>query len=181
MLNGFADIIEGHIESAMKRLEKIEPLLSELHNKEPVWAAQLQNSYELFKAEILLAKKDTQGVIALLEKASSYEIPGMNPPQLIVHNLPTIQDVLARAYVENGELDKAMSEYERLITFNPKSKSLRLVHPKYHYRLAKLYEQKSWTGKAIEHYQKFLELWKEADPDIPEVEEAKKRPALLEK
>jgi len=29
--------------------------------------------------------------------------------------------------------------------------------------------------KAIEHYEKFLVLWKNADPNIAEVEDAKKR------
>jgi len=41
--------------------------------------------------------------------------------------------------------------------------------------LGKIYEQKSWKGKAIEHYEKFLDLWKDADPGFPEVTDAKKR------
>jgi len=35
------------------------------------------------------------------------------------------------------------------------------------------------AGKAQEHYQKFLEQWKDADPGIAEVEDAKKRLAVL--
>ena len=47
--------------------------------------------------------------------------------------------------------------------------------------MAKLYEQKgNWT-KSIEHYEKFLNLWKDADLGIAEVEDARKRLAGLKK
>ena len=44
---------------------------------------------------------------------------------------------------------------------------------------AKLYEQKGNAAKAIEHYEKFLDLWKDADPGIAEAEDGKKRLAGL--
>jgi len=47
------------------------------------------------------------------------------------------------------------------------------------YALGKIYEQKGLKGKALEQYEKFLDLWKDADPDFTEVEDAKKRLADL--
>jgi cytochrome c-type biogenesis protein CcmH/NrfG len=47
--------------------------------------------------------------------------------------------------------------------------------------LGKIQEQQGNTAKAIEHYQKFLSLWKDADPGILEVEDARKRLAGLKK
>jgi len=40
-------------------------------------------------------------------------------------------------------------------------------------------KRKWWKGKAIEHYEKFLSIWKDADPGIPEVEDARKSLAGL--
>ena len=41
--------------------------------------------------------------------------------------------------------------------------------------MSKIYEKKGRKGKTIDHYEKFLNLWKEADPGIAEVEDAKKK------
>jgi len=46
---------------------------------------------------------------------------------------------------------------------------------KAHYMLGLAYEKSGWNKKAIEQYEEFLEIWKDADPGIPEVEDAKER------
>jgi tetratricopeptide (TPR) repeat protein len=172
---GLVDLKQGRIDSARSRLAEIKSLLSKANPQFKDWIAFF---CDLLQGEVLLAEGNFEKAIAVGEKAS----PLGKPPliqNILLYNIPFLKDVLARAYQKKGELDKAIAEYERLITFDPKREERTLTHPKYHYRLAKLYEQKGWKGKAIEHYEKFLSLWKNADPGIAEVEDAKKRVAGL--
>ncbi len=174
---GLLDLKQDQIDSAKLRLAEMKSLLPEVN---PVNKAQITFRHDLLQGEILLAEGDVDEAIAFCKKAS----PLGKPPfiQLIfLHNIPFLKDVLARAYQQKGDLDKAIAEYERLITFDPNREERYLIHPKYYYRLAKLYEKKGLKTKAIEHYQKFLNLWKNADPDIQEVIDAKRRLAQLQK
>jgi cytochrome c-type biogenesis protein CcmH/NrfG len=47
------------------------------------------------------------------------------------------------------------------------------------FMLGKIREEQGDTAKAIKNYEKFLSLWKDADPGITEVEDAMKRLAGL--
>jgi hypothetical protein len=46
--------------------------------------------------------------------------------------------------------------------------------------LGKIYEQKDYKGKAIEHYEEFLDLWKDADSGVAEVNDSMERLAGLQ-
>lgn len=76
--------------------------------------------------------------------------------------------------VARGEIDKAIAEYERLIGFDPKREERRLIHPKCHYRLARLYERKGLNEKAAAEFRKSPAIWKNADAGLPERVDAKK-------
>jgi tetratricopeptide (TPR) repeat protein len=86
---------------------------------------------------------------------------------------------LASAYIQLGNLENALAEYERITALTTGRLPFGDVYAKSFYMLGKIYEEKGWKGKAIEHYEKFLSLWKDADPGIAEVEDAKKRLAGL--
>jgi tetratricopeptide (TPR) repeat protein len=129
-------------------------------------------------SEILLAENLPEKAIETLNQSPRF---GFLSPGLIVivYNFPYLKDVAARAYIKMGEVGKAIAEYERLTTFDPKQPERRLIHPLYYYRLAKLYEQKGNRAKARARYERFLELWKDADPGQPEVNDARARLAAL--
>jgi len=83
------------------------------------------------------------------------------------------RDALAQAHARQGNIDQAIKEYKKLIDTNPKTREWRLIYSKYHYRLAKLYETKNLNNKAIEQYEKFLKIYKNAEEDMSELKDAK--------
>ena len=174
---GLIELKEGKIDAAKARATEVMSLLPSLTPSQREMGDFIAN---LFQAEVLLAQGFPDKAIELFEKTTLPIPPGMQDiSSLISYNTPFFKDILARAYHQKGDVDRAIAEYEKLVTFDPNSRSRFLVHPVLHYRLAKLYEQKGLKGKAIEQYQKFLDLWKDADQGLPEVEDARKRLARL--
>jgi tetratricopeptide (TPR) repeat protein len=86
-------------------------------------------------------------------------------------NLDTFEDCLANAYLKLGRFDEAIAEYERIIKLNPN-------YPLVHYHLAQIYERKNQAGLARTQYENFLQVWKAADADIPEVLAARRAVAF---
>ncbi len=161
------------------RHPETDQLLTQAQNETPSWAAQARWLAKIVQAEILLAEGKAGEAIAAMENEFVLTSPGMNPPELMQHNMPLEQDVLARAYVKAGNPDKAIEVYRQLLAFDPASQDRRMRIPVYHYRLARLYEEKGEREKAAEQYRVFLDLWRDADPNLPEPADAKKRLAGL--
>jgi tetratricopeptide (TPR) repeat protein len=100
-------------------------------------------------------------------------------PKFTQNDHALFMDSLALAYFKAGELEKAREEYERIQSLNIGRIIYGDIFANSFYMLGKIYEQQGDTAKAIEHYEKFLDLWKDADPGIAELEDAKKRLAGL--
>lgn len=171
------DFKQGQIDSVKIRLKAIQPHLSKVS---PDLEKDIFTFYnDITYAELLFTQDSLDRVLMVYQKIKIPPFPFWPIYLWHYYNLPIFQDVLARAYIKKGEIDKAITEYERLITFDPNSNNRFLIQPLYHYRLAKLYEQKGLNRKALEQYNKFLSIDKYADPKIPELIDAKTRVANL--
>jgi len=83
-------------------------------------------------------------------------------------NIDSFEDCLANAYLELGRWDEAIAEYERILGINPN-------YPLAQFHLGQSYERKGDLEKSRAAYLRFLQIWKNADADVPELVEAKRR------
>lgn len=126
----------------------------------------LMYAYWLASGAIEWAKGNTETAITYVEEA------GKEAPSPFFH----IQFHLARVYLESGRLGEAVTEFEKVLSRYDGWRALNTIWAvKAHYLLGLAYEESGWSKKAIDKYEEFLEIWKDADPGIPEVEDAKQR------
>jgi len=97
---------------------------------DPVFRSRVADyDFKIFNAEVWLAKGSPDKAISAFEEEILLEIPYMHSWLLLLYNTPYPRDVLARTYQKENDLDRAITEYERLIKFSPESKERRLIHP----------------------------------------------------
>jgi tetratricopeptide (TPR) repeat protein len=87
---------------------------------------------------------------------------------------------LAEIYLKIGRLDEAVAELEKALSRYEENR-VGTIAVKAYYLLGLAYEKSGWNKKAIEKYEEFLDIWKNADPGIKEVEDAKERLKKLKK
>jgi eukaryotic-like serine/threonine-protein kinase len=90
--------------------------------------------------------------------------------------------LLARAYERAGERDSALAVYERAVTTPGLMRAFEegaTLGPTYKH-LGQLYEQRGDAARARDYYNRFVDLWKDADAVLqPEVRDVRQRLAKL--
>jgi serine/threonine protein kinase/tetratricopeptide (TPR) repeat protein len=178
---GLADVKKKQLDSARARIPVIDSLLVKLPETNPEVSEMFGRFAAQYRAEVLLAEGDVDEALAVARALPRVTIPAFNMINILFYNFPYERDVLARAYVRKGDIDKAIAEYERLVTFDPEGDDRRLVCPLFHHRLGMLYEQKGLFDKAIRQYDKFLEICGDAGPALEEVAETRRRLAAFDR
>jgi tetratricopeptide (TPR) repeat protein len=141
-------------------------ILKGLNKKSIRYYHYLQGQIELKKANYSKAIENFQKAISSLPSQDAINDEHAN-----------FFDALALANYKAGNLKEAQREYERITSLTSGRAYYGDIYAKSFNMLGKIFERKK--TKAIANYQKFLELWKNADPGFPEVEDARKRLASL--
>ncbi len=174
---GMFALREGDIEVAKARLVDLESLSPKIH---PIFIDVATIYHNILAAEILIAENDYEKAIELLESSPRWKLPRFHPFFVMPYSIPYQKDILARAYTQRGEHEKAIAEYEWLTSIVPERRLCPLIHPLYHYRLALLYEETGQGTRAADRYERFLDTWIYAGADRPEIVDAKARLARLQ-
>ena len=82
---------------------------------------------------------------------------------------------LAGTYFESGDLVRAEEQYRKIQSLALVRLQFGDVYARSFYWLGRIAEQRGKRAEAAENYGKFLDLWKDADPGLPDVEDARKR------
>jgi len=170
---GLADLLKNSITNAEKTARELDNFIAE-NIERPYFSKRSKKQFHHLKGCIEHEKQHYNEAIAYFNKALALEPHGRQ------QNAEFIQS-LAEAYYKSGDLEKALSKYESINQLTTGRLGFGDIYAKSFYMLGKIFEQQSNTDRAIEHYEKFLGLWKDADPGIAEVEDAKERLAALRK
>ena len=133
----------------------------------------LLNHYWLpcIRASLENARGNPQGAIELLESAAPYELGGAGPMY------PSY--IRGESFLALRQATQAAIEFQKIldhpgIALNNVTAALAPLG------LARAYALQADAAKARSSYQQFLTLWKEADPDIPILKQAKAEYAKLQ-
>ena len=170
----------GRLMAKMKKWDEANTVLEEWDNllALPEWEwvdraypykivyPDLQGRIELERGNYALAIEYLQQVKTL--------IPYFNYNRHAWHLEP-----LARAYFESGSFEMARQEYEFITTLRLGRYRDGDIYAKSFYMLGRIAEELGDNKEARKQYSRFLDLWKDADPGIAEVEDARERVAGL--
>ncbi len=169
--------LQGLIALEMNNLNEAQIIADKIKKEVDNWICpKLMSRYYHLMGHIELEENNIEDAIAYFKKAIAL-LPYQNNPNGDGH--AWYYNDLALAFYRAEDYESARKWYEKIFNLTSGRISCGDIYAKSFFMMGKIYEQKGWKGKAIESYRKFLDLWKDADPFISEVEDAKLRLIVL--
>ncbi len=117
----------------------------------------------MIRAQLELARGNGAQAVQLLESARKYEVYGDYWPQY----------VRAQAYLKQGNGAQAVAEFRYILDHRGWYPALADLGHSLNWAMARAYALVGDNGNARKAYQDFFELWKNADPTVPVLVEAR--------
>lgn len=181
---------KGNLNLALKELEKYMEIWARKYPESisppGIYIRLLAENNEFEKAEKMaealkkdIEKKDKTMMRVYWQSLGAIELAKGNANKAVGYlekDTSGFKFVLIKAYLESGRLGEAVVKLEKVLSrYDENRISVPIWAVKAYYLLGLAYEKSGWNKKAIEKYEEFLDIWKNADPGIPEVEDAKER------
>jgi tetratricopeptide (TPR) repeat protein len=137
---------------------------------------KLMRRWYRLAGHIDLARNDVGQAIEHFEQSVSL-LPYQNGPDADAQAF--YYSPLAYAYFLSGDMGKAQEWYEKILALTTGRLDDGENYAKSHFMLGKIYRRQGMKAGAIRSYRTFLDIWREADAGVPEIEEAKRSLAAL--
>ena len=157
---------------------RAEALANDLAKRFPEDTTLQFNALPAIWAELALNRNQTSKALELLQSTAPYEL-GENCQSFVCFIMVYPVEVRGQAYLAANKGVEAAAEFQRIldhrgIVINEPIGALA------HLGLARAYVMQGDTARARSAYQDFITLWKDADPDIPILKQAKAEYAKLQ-
>ncbi len=162
-LKGLVLVERGAMNEAQKAANDLKAMIDSGMDKKDI------KYYDHLLGMMELKKENDARAIALFNDANSIL------PYGPLAKRADFLDSLAFAAYKSGNLEKALEEYTKITQLTSGRTEHEDRYAKSFYMLGKIYEQQGNKEKAFESYERFLDLWKDADPGIAEVTNAESR------
>jgi serine/threonine protein kinase/tetratricopeptide (TPR) repeat protein len=172
LYTGLYDVRTGQVAAAKKKLEELTKISESIGESEKTYNLFARNH---LKREILYAQGAYDEALKVNAEGPPITVNLSYATTVLQKNLPFLTDFAAKCWLANGRPDKALVEYERLVSPEASARESALIHPFSRLRLAALYEAKGDIDRAVEQYEVLAETWKNADAKIAEVTLARKK------
>ncbi len=169
LLGGVAASRSGDLARAKEHLAKLGELYDSRDPREKWW-------YHLLLGELALASGDPRAAYASFTQGEPTHKLIFNVTQLLssLGGSLIFRDGAARSKALEGDRHLAIEIYRELLRPDIGHKWTAVLEPRFHLELARLERQEGQHAQAVKHYREFLELWSDADRDLPEIAEARR-------
>jgi tetratricopeptide (TPR) repeat protein len=169
LMAGVTDVRAKRLDSAARRLEQLRRAVVPRRSWETWYVRTLEGEIALARGDLA----EAQQAFAAAEPPLKMFFSIGGPSATLARNSYPFRDGAARVLMARGNIDGAIESYRRLLALDLSQKWTAIVEPRMVLQLARLLDKKGDRAAARQEYQRFLDLWKRADPELPELAEAR--------